>query len=47
MALACVAANVLLPSPAGADELVIGPGDRVSKLLPTVVNIETITRPPT
>jgi serine protease Do len=43
LAIGCVATNALLPPPAGADELVIGLGDRVSKLLPTVVNIETIT----
>jgi serine protease Do len=46
IAIASAAASALLPSPAAVDELVVGLGDRVSKLLPTVVNIETITVTP-
>ena len=43
LAIAFVAAGAFLPPPAGTDELVMGLEDRVSKLLPTVANIETIT----
>jgi S1-C subfamily serine protease len=46
IAIASVAATALLPFPAGADELVAGLGDRVSKPLPTVVTIETIILTP-
>jgi len=42
LAITLITAGALLPPRAGADELVVGLGDRVSKLLPTVVNIEAI-----